>query len=138
MFLFCFLAVSMTENKDLINIARGLVKLTKVSNEVKFGEVGCALISGNDNLYVGVNIDAACGIGFCAEHSAIAAMVTNRERNIKKIVAVSSKNILPPCGRCREFMYQIDDKNWDTKIIIGENKVVKLRDLLPSPWQKRL
>lgn len=128
----------MTENKDLINIARGLVKLTKVSNEVKFGEVGCALISGNDNLYVGVNIDAACGIGFCAEHSAIAAMVTNRERNIKKIVAVSSKNILPPCGRCREFMYQIDDKNWDTKIIIGENKVVKLRDLLPSPWQKRL
>lgn len=125
-------------DKELIKIAHSIVKPVKISNEVKFGEVGCALISSKNNLYVGVNIDAACGIGFCAEHSAIAAMITNHERRIKKIVAVSKNSILPPCGRCREFMYQIDRKNWTTEIIIGENKTVELKNLLPNPWQKKL
>ncbi|MCU9602113.1 hypothetical protein OEV75_13000 [Caldibacillus kokeshiiformis] len=49
-----------------------------------------------------------CSIGFCAEHSAITAMVTAGERKIAKIVAVyEDGSILPPCGRCREFISQI-------------------------------
>ena len=48
----------------------------------------CALITDKDNVYVGVDIDTGCGMGFCAEHNAIGSAVTNKEYVIKKIVAV--------------------------------------------------
>ncbi len=100
--------------------------------------MGCALISERGNLYLGVSIHACCGVGFCAEHSAIANMVLNQEYKIKKIVAVFGDGIiLPPCGRCREFMYEIDEKNYETDIILDKNRVAKLKDLLPEPWQKK-
>lgn len=64
------------------------------------------------HLYSGVCIDTGSGTGFCAEHPAIAAMVTAREYTIAKIVAVWHNDeedalyVRPPCGRCREFIRQ--------------------------------
>ncbi|MDP2750913.1 MAG: cytidine deaminase [Nanoarchaeota archaeon] len=122
-------------DEQLIQKAKEAAKLHKSSEDVRIGEVGCALISEKGNLYLGVSIHACCGIGFCAEHSAIASMVLNQEYKIKKIVAVCGDGtILPPCGRCREFMYRINKENLKTEIIIGKNKAVKLKELLPHPW----
>ena len=127
-----------TDN-ELIEKAKQAARFHKTSEDVVIGEVGCALVTDKDNIYIGASIDASCGIGFCAEHSAIASMVTNGEYRIKKIVAVSGDGaVLPPCGRCRELMYQINEDNWNTEIIVGETRVVKLKDLLPEPWQKRV
>lgn len=123
-------------NKELISRAKGAARLHKASKDVRIGDVGCALITNKNHIYTGVSIDACCGIGFCAEHSAIAAMVTNREFVIKKIVAARNRKILPPCGRCRELMFEISHKNYETQVIIGINKIVKLRSLLPNPYQK--
>ncbi|MFN7181644.1 MAG: cytidine deaminase family protein [Planctomycetota bacterium] len=123
-------------NKQLIQKAKSLIKPTRISKEISFGYVGCALVSASNKIYTGVNIDTKCGIGFCAEHSAIASMITNGEHKIKKLVAVSKDGILPPCGRCREFIHQIDKNNYNTEIIIGESRVVKLKNLLPYPWQR--
>lgn len=125
-------------NEQLIQKAKEIAVLHKSSEDVRIGEVGCALFSKKGNLYLGVSIHACCGVGFCAEHSAIASMVLNQEYKIKKIVAVCGDGtILPPCGRCREFMYEIDEKNYDTEIILDKNRVTKLEDLLPEPWQKK-
>jgi len=125
-------------NEQLIQKAKEVAKLHKSSEDVRIGDIGCALVTNKGNLYLGVSIHACCGIGFCAEHSAIASMVLKQEYKIKKIVAVSGDGtILPPCGRCRELMYQIDEENYETEIIIDKNKVVKLKDLLPEPWQKK-
>lgn len=46
------------------------------------GAVGAALLTTKGNIYTGINIEIACGIGFCAEHSAIAEMLKNRETEI--------------------------------------------------------
>ncbi len=69
------------------------------------GSVSCALVTEEGNLYTGICLSMNCGVGFCAEHSAIAAMLLRRETVIKKIVAVNRNNILSPCGRCRELMF---------------------------------
>ena len=89
------------------------------------------------NVYTGICIDIGCGIGFCAEHAAIAEMLKNRETEISMIVAVGSKGIYPPCGRCRELMYQINNDNIHTEVIIGKDKTITLEGLLPyrSPQQ---
>jgi len=86
------------------------------------------LLTVDGNLYYGVCMDISSGIGFCAEHAAIAAMVTAGESRIAKIVAVWDEGtVLPPCGRCREFMYQVDETNYENcEVILGEDQAVRL------------
>ena len=123
---------------QMIEKAKTVLRPRKLSNDNTAGDVACALLSTAGNLYLGVCIDVSSGIGFCAEHSAIAAMITAGESRIAKIVAVWGDGVvLPPCGRCREFMYQIDSANLaNTEVILGENKVVKLKELLPHPYDE--
>jgi cytidine deaminase len=125
-------------NRQMIENAKAILHPRKLSNDNSAGDVACALLSSAGNLYFGVCIDVGSGIGFCAEHSAIAAMITAGENSISKIVAVWGDGVvLPPCGRCREFMYQIDITNLSTTdVILGENHVVKLKDLLPHPYDE--
>ncbi len=125
-------------NEELIEKALSVVKPRKDRHGFTMGDVGCALVTDKGNVYVGVSIDVCCGMGFCAEHSAVAAMVTHDEYVIRKIVAVvANGEPIPPCGRCREFMSQIDEKNLDAEVIVKKDKIVKLRDLLPLPWDAK-
>ncbi len=122
-------------NQALIEKAASVVNPKKIGAYL-VGDVGCALVTDKGNVYLGVCMDVSSGIGFCAEHSAIAAMVTAGEFRISKIVAVwkdekGDTYILSPCGRCREFMRQIQEGNLDTEVILDVNKVAKLADLLP-------
>ena len=100
------------------------------------GYVGAALVTDQGNVYTGINISLICGIGFCAEHSAVAEMIKNGETRIRKIVATTAEgHVLPPCGRCREMIYQVDESNLDTVVIIGNRDKKLLRELLPHNWQ---
>jgi cytidine deaminase len=125
-------------NEELIERAKSVVNPREIKHGFTVGDVGCALVTDKGNVYVGVSIDACCGMGFCAEHSAIAAMVTHGEHVIKKIVAVGKNGtILAPCGRCREFMHQIHEENFDAEVIVKKNRSIKLKDLLPFPWDAK-
>ncbi len=98
------------------------------------GSVSAALVTEGGNLYTGICLDLDCGIGFCAEHAAIASMLLGRETVIKKIVAVTDREILAPCGRCRELMLQVDSRNEDCVVLLPMGDALKLRDLLPHWW----
>lgn len=122
-------------NEELIKKAASVIKSKKVG-DFSIGDVGCALVTDKNNIYLGVCIDTGSGMGFCAEHNAIGSMITAGEYKIKKIVAVWKDDkgdvfILSPCGRCREFMRQINEENLETDVILDENKAVKLKELLP-------
>ena len=124
-------------NLEMIEQARTVLRPRKLSGDNAAGDVACALLSSSGNLYFGVCIDINSGIGFCAEHSAIAAMITAGESSIAKIVAVCGDVVLPPCGRCREFMHQVDPVNFsNTDVILGADRTVKLKELLPHPWNE--
>jgi len=125
------------ENFLLINEAAKLSKAKQLSDEATLGFCGSALLSDKGQIYTGVSLSGACGIGFCGEVSAILQMLSKGETKIKKIVAISNDaKCMPPCGRCREMMFQIDRNNLDTEIILGKNKSVKLKTLLPQRWQE--
>lgn len=64
-------------------------------------------------------------------------MVTAGEYRIATIVAVWRDGdgplyVVPPCGRCREFIRQVDPANLDTEVILGADRTALLRDLLPA------
>jgi cytidine deaminase len=122
---------------EMIEQARTVLRPRKLAGDNSAGDVACALLTTSGNLYFGVCIDINSGIGFCAEHSAIAAMITAGESSIARIVAICGDVVLPPCGRCREFMYQIDHTNLlTTDVILGVDRAVKLKELLPFPWNE--
>lgn len=119
-------------DQQLIKKAQSVISPHRITGDFLVGNVGAALVSEKGNVYTGVCIDTGSGMGFCAEHSAIAAMVTAGEYRISKIVAYwEGGTIIPPCGRCREFMRQIDENNLDAEVIISKHKTVLLRELLP-------
>jgi len=94
------------------------------------------LLTEKGKMFSGVNLDLACGIGFCAEHTAISQMISQTdETHIKTIVSAKKDKVLPPCGRCRELINLLDERNMETDIIIKHNKKVKLKDLLPFSWE---
>lgn len=116
---------------ELMQKAKSVLNSRRLSEDGWAGSVAAALLTENGNVYQGVCIDVTSGMGFCAEHAAIAAMVTAGENRILKIVAVGKNGTMPPCGRCREFISQIHDGNLDTQVMVSDDKVVTIRELLP-------
>ena len=120
---------------ELIAVASSLVGEFELSNEwTAAGAVSAALRTDKGNIYTGINIDLLCGVGFCAEHSAVASMLKKRETRIEMIVAVKADGVVPPCGRCREMLMQLNAANSETKVIINQNTWMRLTELLPNHW----
>lgn len=121
---------------ELYAKARAVIRPRRLSEHAEAGGVGAALLSASGAVYTGVCVDTACSMGFCAEHAAAAAMLTAGESQVLKMVAVNwDGRILPPCGRCREFVSQLDDTNLSAEVMVGDGLIVALRDLLPYDWR---
>ena len=123
---------------ELIAIAAALVGDFRPSTDVAVGGVAAAVLSRSGRVYTGVCIDTACSMGFCAEHAAVAEMLKARESHIRTIVAVTHpEGIIPPCGRCRELLWQIDERNCDVRVIVAPDRAIPLSELLPQPrWRE--
>jgi cytidine deaminase len=119
---------------ELIEAAQAVVGDLQLREDFSAGGVGAAIRTVQGNVYTGICIDLGSGLGFCAEVAAMAQMLTQRETQIDTVVAVTWDRILPPCGRCRETMAQIDARNLDCTVIVGQDRAVPLRDLLPHHW----
>lgn len=122
-------------DQELIQLATKALSPRRLSPSVEVGGVGSALVTSAGNIYTGICIDVACSIGFCAEHTAIGTMITAGESQIDTTVAVNWDNkILPPCGRCREMISQVDPHNKNTRVLLKEGRVMILQELLPENW----
>lgn len=137
-------------NDRLISKAQSVLNRKTINGRLH-GDVGAALIGEKGDVYTvytGVCVDTS-GWGLCAERSAIAAMITAGGYRIKAIVAVWQEDkaidpngklhVLSPCGYCRQFMLDINEDNLETDVILGRDKIVKLKDLLPyHEWSEPL
>jgi cytidine deaminase len=104
----------------------------------EFGAIGAAIQVTDGPVFTGVSISLLCGIGFCAEHSATAEMVKHGYTRIERIVAITHDGtVIPPCGRCRELLYQVNIDNLDAKVLVSDTQEAELRELLPHVWQEK-
>ena len=119
---------------ELVASARQLLGKFELGEGRSAGSVAAALRTEAGHIYTGISLNLDCGIGFCAEHSAVAEMLKQRETRIAEIVAVGADGIRPPCGRCRELLLQVSPANTHTRVAIAEGQAVALRELLPHHW----
>ena len=104
--------------------------------------VGAAIRAEDGKIYVGANIEnLSFPQGWCAEPSAISAMVMGGAKKITEIAVIAEKLALcPPCGGCRQKIAEFASA--DTKIYLcdetGVQKVMTMDELLPFSFKTEL
>lgn len=122
------------EFNELLQIAVGALHKRRLSKLATAGSVAAALLTDQGNVYTGVCINTPAGMGFCAEHAAVAAMITAGESRIVKCVATGVDDggrACAPCGRCREFINAVHDENYKCEVLMEDGTVTTIGDLLP-------
>ncbi|MBK6504180.1 MAG: cytidine deaminase [Ignavibacteria bacterium] len=103
-------------------------------------KVGASLLAGSGKIYTGANIESASySLTLCAERVAFAKAISDGEKLFKAIaVSVSTKELVYPCGACRQFMFEFA-KDLDIIVVKSSNQYVitKLRDLLPEAFERK-
>jgi cytidine deaminase len=100
--------------------------------------VGAAILGGSGEIFGGCNVEnASFPEGWCAETSAIAAMVTAGERRIAEIAVVAERmKRITPCGGCRQRIAEFATP--DTLVHLcddsGVVETVTIADLLPMAF----
>jgi cytidine deaminase len=97
--------------------------------------VGAAARSADGRVFVGMNVYHFTG-GPCAELVVIGAAAAQGVHDLRTIVAVADRErgLLPPCGRCRQVLF---DYFPDMQVLVGPADAphrVPIADLLPGPY----
>jgi len=128
----------MLEISDLINEAKKAMKSS--FSPFTNNKVGVAVLTSRNKCYTGSRreIDNCSGVRY-AEGQAILEAYEKKDRDIKKIVIVSSnENFAYPCGVSRQLIYEFAQ---DAKIVLvnsnGERQEHVISDLLPFPSKIR-
>lgn len=124
------------KDRELIQIALDVLK-DNFDDGIYHHTVGCAILCKNGKIYKGVNCD--CNHGSCAEYITIGSAISAGEREFDTIVAANEHSlncVLPPCGNCRQMLYEYCP---DIKVIVNDDNgnliKVTAKDLLPFPWK---
>lgn len=118
---------------DLIEAA--IAAMAKAYAPYSNFSVGAAVRSASGRIYAGCNVEnAAYPEGWCAETSAIAALVTAGETRIAEVaVAGAGDRLVTPCGGCRQRLREFAADEVAVHICgpEGLRKTVSLGELLP-------
>lgn len=97
--------------------------------------VGAVVKGANGKLYAGCNVEnAAYPQGWCAETSAIAAMIADGETRIVEVAVIGhGAALVTPCGGCRQRLREFADEAIPIHVCgpQGLRRTVTLGELLP-------
>ncbi|MSO71776.1 MAG: cytidine deaminase [Alphaproteobacteria bacterium] len=111
--------------------------------------VGCSLRGAGGRLYSGANVEnAAYPQGWCAETSAIAAMIADGEREIAEVLVIGARRVTSggyepdpkalctPCGGCRQKLNEFAAATTLVHVCgpEGVRKSFTLGELLPAAF----
>ncbi len=98
--------------------------------------VGAALLTAEGEIFTGCNVEnASYGLTICAERTACVKAISSGKKDFVAIAIVGDQdNPTPPCGACRQFLYEFKP---DLKVhLIGREEIISfvLRELLPDAF----
>lgn len=88
--------------------------------------------------FVGCNVEVAHYKGLCAEASAIAAMVTAGQRELRKVYVMGpGEHLCTPCGDCRQRIREFATPETRIFVLSHQGEVLKeytMASLLPDAF----
>lgn len=128
----------MIDEKKQEHLLKEAYKSQKYSaaNYSKF-QVGAALLTHDNKIYGGCNVESSSyGLTICAERVALTKAISEGSTQFISIAIVGPNDeFCPPCGACRQLLY---DYAPDLEVILSDNstiKTFKLKDLLPHAFE---
>jgi cytidine deaminase len=103
-------------------------------------KVGAALKTRAGEIVTGCNLEnASYGLTMCAERVAVFKAVSEGLSDFEAVVVVAdSKQLTAPCGPCRQILWEFcGDIFVHMSNVKGRTRVMRLRDLLPLPFDGR-
>jgi len=103
--------------------------------------VAAILITKDLKEFSGVNVEnASYGATICAERNAIFSAVTAgyKKNDFKELYVMVKGEIATPCSICRQVMTEFfeDDMNIICMNELGSERIYKVSDLIPSPFNE--
>lgn len=129
--------------KELVDRAKAEYHPEEVSPFITAHHVVCAIEAENGEIYTGFCIEGCSGVmNLCAERVAALNMYQHSGQTmVRRLVAF--RDTPPhgdgsgqPCGACREFFMQLDERNADMEILtdLKNRTTVTLSELIPDWW----
>lgn len=102
-------------------------------------KVGAAVLSKNNRIYTGCNIEnASYGLCNCAERTAIFKAVSEGESELVTIAVIAdTENPVAPCGACRQVMAEFGIQSIVMCNLRGAQYRATLEELLPYSFSKK-
>ena len=100
-------------------------------------KVGAALRTRTGEVVTGCNVEnASYGLTLCAERVAVFKAVSEGMRRFDAIAVVAdSKRLTPPCGPCRQILWEFCG---DIELTLvnprGKIETIRLKDIFPRPF----
>jgi cytidine deaminase len=104
-------------------------------------EVGAALLTTDGRVFTGCNIEnSTYGLTMCAERVAIFKAVSEGAREFLKVAVVADhENLTPPCGCCRQMIWEFAAD--ETEVILanlsGDVQKFEIKELFPKAFDAR-
>ena len=102
--------------------------------------MGAALRIATGEIVTGCNIEnASYGLSMCAERVAVFKAVSEGLSGFDAIAIVAdTARPTPPCGPCRQILWELcGNLTVHMATLKGRSKTVRLRELLPLPFDER-
>lgn len=98
-------------------------------------KVGCAALTNSFQFIQGCNVEnASYGLSFCAECSLICNLHTSGGGKLIAFICVDgANNIIMPCGRCRQLLFEHSEKGM---LIKSKSAILTIDTILPNAWSK--
>lgn len=99
--------------------------------------VGAAIEDQQGRAFTGCNIEnASYGLSLCAERVAVFKAVSEGSRGFRRIVvAADTDELTPPCGACRQILWEFCGNAALTLVNLrGNRQDMLVADLLPRPF----
>ena len=100
--------------------------------------VGCAIETDDGRVFTGCNVEnASYGLTMCAERVAVgAAVAAGAKKFVRVVVATDVDPPSPPCGACRQVLYEFGTEAAVEAVGPNWNRQWRLSELLPAAFDK--
>ncbi|MBW8772224.1 MAG: cytidine deaminase [Gemmatimonadetes bacterium] len=100
--------------------------------------VGAAIETEDGRIFTGCNVEnASYGLTMCAERVAVgAAVAAGSTRFVRIVVATDVDPPSPPCGACRQVLYEFGSEAAVESVGPNWNRQWRLSELLPAAFDK--
>ncbi|MBK7860987.1 MAG: cytidine deaminase [Archangiaceae bacterium] len=102
--------------------------------------VGAAVLADDGTIHLGCNVEnASYGLTLCAERNALARVVVDGKKPVALAIVVDSRRPTPPCGACRQVIYELlpPDAPVITRTPRGKQTKYTAAKLLPDAFGPR-